>query len=103
MAVTKSAASITVEIGKSCKVVFDTQEHDPISYFEVPFDSHTTGAVVISMNEKSTVGPEITDGAGDCNVSSDWPFSRKTKHVVADRRRSRLLSMLSPFKFEHTD
>ncbi|KAK4112910.1 glycoside hydrolase family 71 protein [Canariomyces notabilis] len=69
MAVTKGAASITVAIGKSYKVVFETQEQDPISYFEVPFGSHTTGAVVISMNGKSTVGPEITDGAGDCNAS----------------------------------
>ena len=60
MAVTRGPASVTVSIGESQMMTFRTHGQSPISYFEMPFDSQTTGAVEITLNGKTTKGPEIT-------------------------------------------
>ncbi|KAK4145665.1 glycoside hydrolase [Dichotomopilus funicola] len=59
LAVTKNPARITLEIGHTCRMVFETRSRNPVSYFEVPFDEYTTGVVSLSLGNKTTVGPEI--------------------------------------------
>ncbi|KAK4133767.1 glycoside hydrolase family 71 protein [Trichocladium antarcticum] len=61
MAVTRGPASITATIGESREMTFRTHWHSwsPLSYFEMPFDSQTTGPVQITLNGKTTIGPAI--------------------------------------------
>ncbi len=59
MAVTTGLASITVTIGDSRRMTFETNSQSRLSYFEVPFDRQNTGAVVLGLNGKTTRGPEI--------------------------------------------
>ncbi|KAK4153837.1 glycoside hydrolase [Chaetomidium leptoderma] len=59
MAVTKGFARITVTIGESRRMTFETNSRNPLSYFEVPFDSHTTGPVLLALDGRTTSGPEI--------------------------------------------
>jgi len=56
---------------------FDINSPNPVSYFEVPFDQHTTGAVTLSLNGRMTSGPEITDGFGESKVSCAVHRSRR--------------------------
>jgi hypothetical protein len=70
MAVTKGPASITVTIGHSRRMTFETNSQNPISYFEMPFDSHTTGPVTLALNGRSTIGPEIGGACGEREVST---------------------------------
>jgi glucan endo-1,3-alpha-glucosidase len=62
MAVTTGLATITVTIGDSRRMTFETNSRSRLSYFEVPFDSHTTGAVVLALNGRTTSGPQIAAG-----------------------------------------
>jgi hypothetical protein len=70
MAVTKGPASITVTIGHSRRMTFETNSQNPISYFEMPFDSHTTGPVTLALNGRSTIGPEIGGACEETKVSA---------------------------------
>lgn len=63
MAVTRGLASITVTVGDSHRMTFETNSRDTVSYFEVPFNSHTTGPVWLDLNGRVAEGPEIR---GDC-------------------------------------
>lgn len=69
MSVTRGPASITVAIGDLREMTFRTQSHSPVSYFEMPFDSNTTGPVLVTLNGRTTIGPEITPKSGDEKVS----------------------------------
>lgn len=52
-------------------MMFETKSRNPVSYFEVPFDEYTTGAVSLSLGENTTVGPEIkTWTSADGKVSA---------------------------------
>lgn len=70
MAVTKGLASITVTIGNSRRVTFETNSQNPVSYFEVPIDRHTTGPVLLALNGRTTTGAEIVAGCDESEVSS---------------------------------
>lgn len=70
MAVTKGFASITVTIGDSRRVTFETNSRSPLSYFEVPFDIHNTGAVTLALNGRTTRGPDISAAREESNVSA---------------------------------
>ncbi|KAL2129258.1 hypothetical protein VTI74DRAFT_8012 [Chaetomium olivicolor] len=65
MAITREAAVISLAIGDSCKMTFETSCPSPVSYFEVPFGRHTTGPVVLSLNDRTTTGPEIRSDCED--------------------------------------
>ncbi|GAB1316196.1 Glycoside hydrolase [Madurella fahalii] len=62
---TRGAASVTVTIGEFRKMTLETQKREPIVYFEVPYGSHATGPVTITLNDRTTTRPAITDGS-DC-------------------------------------
>ncbi len=40
-------------------MTFEPNSCKPLSYFEMPFDRHNTGAVSLTLNGKTTTGPEI--------------------------------------------
>ncbi|KAK1754285.1 glycoside hydrolase [Echria macrotheca] len=63
IAVTKHKSSLAVSIGETTRH-FETDDQRRISYFEVPFDSSTVGPVRITLNEKASDGPAITN---DCD------------------------------------
>ena len=67
MAVTTGLAYVTVTIGDS-RMTFETNSRSPLSYFEAPLDRHHTGAVSLTLNGKTTTGPEIGDVRGQNNV-----------------------------------
>ncbi|KAJ4287068.1 hypothetical protein N0V88_007762 [Collariella sp. IMI 366227] len=62
MAVTRGSALITLTIGDFCRMTLETRSRSPLSYFEVPFDSHAVGPVVLALNGKATTGPAIRRG-----------------------------------------
>jgi glucan endo-1,3-alpha-glucosidase len=70
MAVTKGLASVTVTIGNSRRMTFETNSRSPLSYFEVPFDRHTTGPVMLTLNGRTTTGAEIRTGCEDSVVGT---------------------------------
>jgi glucan endo-1,3-alpha-glucosidase len=51
-------------------MTFETDSRNPVSYFELPFDSLTTGPVSLTLNGRTTVGPEIKAACDDGNVSA---------------------------------
>ncbi|KAI1076869.1 glycoside hydrolase family 71 protein [Whalleya microplaca] len=55
-----SAATITVSIGGSSQTVSATDSFGKASFYQVPFNGNT-GAVTITMNGKSTTGPQISN------------------------------------------
>lgn len=69
MAITRDPAFIRVAIGECREMTFRTHNGSPISYFEMPFDSHTTGAVEMTLNGRTTRGPEIMCESGCEKVS----------------------------------
>ncbi|KAL2162356.1 hypothetical protein VTH06DRAFT_7269 [Thermothelomyces fergusii] len=65
MAVTKGPACITVAVGNSRRLTFETSSYNPVSYFELPFDCYTSGPVLLTLNGETTIGPEIRPWHGD--------------------------------------
>ncbi|KAK3331882.1 glycoside hydrolase [Cercophora scortea] len=59
MAVTKGSTSVAVTIGGQ-QMSFKTRNKASVDYFEMPFDNGTTGPVTISLNGRTTYGPEVT-------------------------------------------
>ncbi|KAK4118909.1 glycoside hydrolase family 71 protein [Parathielavia appendiculata] len=70
MAVTRSLARINIAIGTSRRMTFETDSRSRVSYFELPFDSLTTGTVTLTLNGKTAVGPEIKGTCEGGNVSA---------------------------------
>ncbi|KAK4095914.1 glycoside hydrolase family 71 protein [Parathielavia hyrcaniae] len=69
MAVTRSLVRITIAIGTSRRMTFETDSRNPVSYFELPFDGLTTGTVTLTLNGTSAVGPEIKRTCEDGKTS----------------------------------
>ncbi|KAI1497932.1 glycoside hydrolase family 71 protein [Biscogniauxia marginata] len=60
IALTNSPTAITVGIGGSSQTVSPSDTIGKASFYQVPFDGKT-GAVTITLNDRSTTGPEITN------------------------------------------
>jgi glucan endo-1,3-alpha-glucosidase len=57
-------------IGSSRRMTFETNSRNPVSYFELPFDSVTIGPVSLTLNGRTTVGREIQAACDHGNVSA---------------------------------
>ncbi|KAI0600987.1 glycoside hydrolase family 71 protein [Biscogniauxia sp. FL1348] len=71
IALTNSPTSITVSVGGSSQTVGASDTIGKASFYQVPFDGKT-GAVTITLNGKSTTGPEITN---NCPSSGQINFN----------------------------
>ncbi|KAK3316639.1 glycoside hydrolase [Apodospora peruviana] len=60
MVVSRGPGAVVVTIGDQ-KYTFNIYGSTPLSYFEIPFDCNSTGPVTLSLNGKTTWGPEITN------------------------------------------
>ncbi|KAI6082756.1 glycoside hydrolase family 71 protein [Hypoxylon rubiginosum] len=72
IALSNSAQSITVSIGGSSQTVSASKTIGKASFYQVPFNG-ATGAVTVTLNGKSTTGPEITSACpstGHVNFNS---------------------------------
>lgn len=89
MAVTRGPASITATIGDSREMTFRTHWHSwsPLSYFEMPFDSQTTGPVQITLNGKTTRGPAIGNESDHESVSPAGMLCRAGLGLICDNFR----------------
>ena len=81
MAVTTGLAYVSVTIGDS-RMTFETNSRSPLSYFEMPFDSHNAGAVSLTLNGKTTTGPEIRVARGQNNVRARGSNHGETRSDV---------------------
>ncbi|KAI5919550.1 glycoside hydrolase family 71 protein [Camillea tinctor] len=71
IALTNSPTSITVSVGGSSQTVSASDTIGKASFYQVPFDGKT-GAVTVTLNGRSTTGPEITN---NCPASGHINFN----------------------------
>lgn len=94
IALTNAATNINVKIGSNDagSSVSATGTVGKASFYEVPVNGRT-GAVTITLNGKSTVGPEITSNCPSSgHVSHLESYSKNVKHdLTANRSTSMLL------------
>lgn len=87
MVLAKVPTTVTVAIGSRWKS-FGTRTDSPLSYFEIPFDSNSTGPVTIAMNGKTKEGPAITsecvEGTQVRNAGGFAGYGSKSKVFFAD-------------------